>query len=127
MCSTWPRAPRPWRGTARPSTRAPAGFLLVLLLSLTSTNLRAQEAPWSLSALLAGLVIVNTHNLWVADWPVIITIFGWLAVVGGIIRIALPDTVKSIAEAMLARDAVLRVVAVLQVALGAYLMMKGYL
>ena len=30
-------------------------------------------------ALLAGLAIVNTHNLWVSDWRVIITILGWLA------------------------------------------------
>ena len=27
----------------------------------------------------AGLAIVLTHNVWRADWPVIITILGWLA------------------------------------------------
>ena len=37
-------------------------------------------------ALLGGLAIVNTHNVWTAGWPVIITIFGWLAVIGGIVR-----------------------------------------
>ncbi len=78
-------------------------------------------------ALLAGLAIVNTHNLWVAGWPVIITIFGWLAVVGGIIRIGFPGIVKAIAETMLARTAVLRVLALFQIALGAYLMVEGYL
>ncbi len=78
-------------------------------------------------ALLAGLAIVNTHNLWVAGWPVIIMIFGWLAVVGGIVRIAFPGITKAIAEAMLARTAVLRVLALLQVLLGAYLMVEGYL
>ena len=29
--------------------------------------------------LLGGLALVNTHNVWEGGWPVIITIFGWLA------------------------------------------------
>jgi hypothetical protein len=28
-------------------------------------------------ALLAGLVIVNVHNLWVPDWRVVVTVLGW--------------------------------------------------
>lgn len=78
-------------------------------------------------ALLGGLAIVNTHNLWTAGWPVIITIFGWLAVVGGIIRMAFPAITKSIGEAMLSKLVVLRVAGGLQIALGGYLMAKGYL
>lgn len=78
-------------------------------------------------ALLGGLAIVNTHNIWTAGWPVIITVFGWLAVVGGILRIGFPQLTKSIGEAMLARETGLRVVASIQVALGAYLMFVAYL
>ena len=29
-------------------------------------------------ALVAGLAIVNAHNLWVRDWRVVVTILGWL-------------------------------------------------
>ena len=36
----------------------------------------------------AGLAIVLTHNVWVADWPVLITMLGWLATIGGAVRIA---------------------------------------
>ena len=78
-------------------------------------------------ALLAGLAIVNTHNVWIAGWPVIITIFGWLAVIGGIFRMGFPALTKSVAETMLARPAGLRVSAVIQLALGAYLMFVSYL
>ena len=78
-------------------------------------------------SLLAGLAVVNTHNVWVAGWPVIITVFGWMAVVVGIIRMAFPGLTKSIGEAMLSKLAALRVVGALQVALGAYLMTQGYL
>ena len=33
-----------------------------------------------------GLALVNTHNVWEPGWPLIITIFGWLAVIGGMAR-----------------------------------------
>jgi len=35
---------------------------------------------------LAGLSIVCVHNLWVAGWPVLVTIMGWFAVLGGLGR-----------------------------------------
>jgi len=54
-----------------------------------------------LLALTAGLAIVNMHNVWTADWRVIITLIGWLAVIGGIIRIVLPHTVETIGGLML--------------------------
>lgn len=78
-------------------------------------------------ALLGGLAIVNTHNVWIAGWPVIITVFGWLAVIGGILRMGFPAVIRSIGEAMLGRDTVLRVAGVAQLGLGAYLMAVSYL
>ena len=41
----------------------------------------------------AGLAIVLSHNVWVADWPVIITLLGWIAVISGAVRIFAPDRV----------------------------------
>ncbi len=78
-------------------------------------------------ALVAGLAIVNAHNVWTAGWPVIITIFGWLAVLGGVLRMAFPALTKSIGEAMLGHQALLRAAGAAQLALGAYLMFVGYL
>ncbi len=78
-------------------------------------------------ALLGGLAIVNTHNVWTAGWPVIITIFGWLAVIGGIVRMGFPALTKSVGETMLARHAGLRVSAVIQLVLGLYIMFVSYL
>ena len=56
--------------------------------------------------MLAGLVIVNTHNVW-EGWPVIITIFGWLCVVGGAARILIPDKIRGLGETMLQKSGVL--------------------
>ena len=37
--------------------------------------------------LLLGLVIVVTHNIWVSDWPVVITIIGWVLILTNLLRI----------------------------------------
>jgi hypothetical protein len=42
----------------------------------------------------AGLAIVLTHNVWVADWRVIITLLGWFLLVRGVVRSVIPDQVK---------------------------------
>lgn len=35
---------------------------------------------------LAGLAIVRAHNQWIADWPILITLTGWLAIFLGLFR-----------------------------------------
>ena len=39
----------------------------------------------------AGLAIVRAHNLWTWCWPVIITLTGWVAMIGGLWRMTAPD------------------------------------
>ncbi len=41
-------------------------------------------------ALLAGFLMITYHNIWVKDWTVIITVFGWLALVKGVSLLAFP-------------------------------------
>ena len=43
-----------------------------------------------LITLAVGLAILNVHHLWTPDWRSIITVFGWLALIGGIFRILAP-------------------------------------
>src|SRR5262249_51436398 len=42
-------------------------------------------------SLLAGIAIVRVHNIWSAGWQIIITLFGWLAVLGGLARMWVPQ------------------------------------
>lgn len=42
-------------------------------------------------SLILGLVILVPHNLWVAKWPVIITIVGWIVLLQGIMRLFFPE------------------------------------
>ena len=76
--------------------------------------------------LLAGLVIVNAHNLWIADWRVIITVFGWLAVIGGVLRILLPSQVQTLGAGFAASAAAIILGGVVTLVLGAFLSWMGY-
>jgi len=77
-------------------------------------------------ALLGGLAIVNTHNVWVANWPVVITILGWLAVIGGIFRMLWPERVIGIGERMLGNKSAVTAAGVIEGLLGLWLTYAGY-
>jgi hypothetical protein len=106
-----------------------------LFLNAEGTRAMAQEFLRSpaliyLSGLLtmtAGLAVLLTHNLWVGDWRVLITIFGWLATIGGAARIALPQQVRSMGEAMLDNPVAMTVGGGIWVAIGALFCFFGYI
>jgi hypothetical protein len=74
----------------------------------------------------AGLSIVNTHNVWVLDWTLIVTLFGWALVLGGAARIVTPRVVDDVGNAMMDRPTTTRVVGGFWALLGAFLTFKGY-
>jgi hypothetical protein len=80
-----------------------------------------------LLTLLAGLAIVNTHNVWTGDWRVIITIFGWLGIIGGALRIMFPQLVEAVGTGMLAQRSLIVGAWVVVLALGLWLSYVGYL
>lgn len=45
---------------------------------------------------LLGMLIVSFHNVWVADWTVLITVIGWTLLVEGIFYLAFPKTLLSL-------------------------------
>ena len=50
--------------------------------------------------LVAGLAIVRVHNFWSGGWRVVVTVLGWLAVIGGILRMFVPFWAASIASTL---------------------------
>ncbi len=77
--------------------------------------------------LTAGLAIVLAHNVWVADWPLIITLLGWLGIVRGVIRILLPNQLIALASRMVERTTVFYVGGGATLVLGAVLCFFGYI
>ena len=74
----------------------------------------------------AGLATVLAHNIWTPDWRVIVTVLGWLAVIGGLFRILFPQIVVSVGGAVLAQAAALPAIGFGVVILGAVLSYFGY-
>lgn len=77
--------------------------------------------------LVMGIAIVTFHNTWVMDWRIIITLFGYIAVMSGVFRMALPTKVKQLGDWMLETKMIVRSAAVLNGLLGAFLTFKGFI
>jgi len=82
------------------------GFLLLILglsylfqaklwVVLKEDCLKAPEAvlPFAFVMLVLGLTIIANHNVWITDWPLVITLFGWLLAVKGGFYLLYPQAV----------------------------------
>ena len=74
----------------------------------------------------AGLAIVRVHNRWEGNWSVLVTIAGWLTLLGGFSRILLPTRLASIAVGAVRTTGVLPAVAIVFLLVGGFLSFKGY-
>jgi hypothetical protein len=74
----------------------------------------------------AGLAILRAHNIWAGGWPVLVTVLGWLAVLGGLLRMLFPTQLAAIAAAVGGSTGWIIVGAVVLLVVGAFLSFKGY-
>jgi heme/copper-type cytochrome/quinol oxidase subunit 2 len=79
-----------------------------------------------LFAITAGVAILLNHNVWVGDWRVLITIFGWLAAIGGAQRIIWPQGTEAAIRWFLVHPASLVVAGIIWLVIGAVLCFYGY-
>lgn len=98
-----------FRGIAKEAMKSPAFVFLSGLLTLP-----------------VGLAIVLTHNVWVANWPVLITIIGWLAIITGVIRIAWTKQIIGFGKKVTANKNFPYIGGAIWVAIGLVLCFYGY-
>lgn len=77
-------------------------------------------------ALVVGVVIVLTHNVWVGNWTVIITIIGWIALIKGIWIIVFPGTVSKFMQVYRKNKSLLLVQSIGALVFGAVLTYFGF-
>ena len=75
----------------------------------------------------AGLAIVRIHNHWAGDWAVLVTILGWLLLVGGLVRILFPIWLAGMAANFGQNTGFIAGEAVVSLVIGAYLSYKAYI
>jgi hypothetical protein len=74
----------------------------------------------------AGLAIVRVHNIWAGGWPVLVTIFGWFALLSGLARMLFLTQIGEFAPWIGQNTGLIISVAVVFLGLGALLSFMGY-
>jgi hypothetical protein len=75
----------------------------------------------------AGLAIVLVHNVWTADWRVLITLLGWINLLRGAATILLPEQSYAFGGRMIAGKHMPMAAGVIAALIGATLSYFGYL
>lgn len=79
-----------------------------------------------LVALTVGFLLVTFHNEWSMSWSVIITIFGWLALIKGALILAVPEFFLKMSGAMQKGRKFFRAYAVFVLLLGVLFLLLGF-
>jgi hypothetical protein len=65
--------------------------------------------------------VVWVHNRWTGGWPLLVTIFGWFAVLGGLARIVFPFWLAALAAGLGQSIGLIATSAIVLLVLGAFL------
>ncbi len=76
--------------------------------------------------LVFGFVLVVFHNVWVMGWPVIITVFGWIALFKGIWILAFPGFYEYISGKMRMTTPLMRGYAAVVLLIGVLFLLLGF-
>ena len=118
-------------GLLGPSLIALAASLLINLGSMSALIEGVAHDPAlvlvsGVLAFVAGLAIVRVHNHWAADWAVLVTIFGWLMLIGGLVRMLFPVRLAAMAATLSQSTGLIVGEAVVFLVIGAFLSYRAY-
>ncbi|MBV8636595.1 MAG: hypothetical protein JO322_00790 [Candidatus Eremiobacteraeota bacterium] len=107
------------------------GLVLTRQASVATINALFSDAPlmWvtGIFTMLVGLVIVLLHNRWSGGGlPVVVTLYGWIALLKGISLVWLPAPVQGIAWQSLRFDRFFFVYVFVALVIGGYLVYGGF-
>ena len=78
-----------------------------------------------LIAIIYGLIIVVIHNFWISDWPVIITIVGWIFLIKGLLRLFYTENIMAYSKKAYSKEGFLWISWIL-IIVGGYLGYMGF-
>ncbi len=102
------------------------GLLFIITGQLGKTIEMTDDKAFVISTgyitLLMGLVTVILHNVWVADWRVVITVLGWSTLIKGIMKVGFPEQIHKQAQRFKKKQILSAIFIIL---LGAWLLWMG--
>ncbi len=111
-------------------------FILAIVMFINAQRVRTMmneiaSTPFmfvtGLMSLIIGILLVLSHNIWAADWKVIITIIGWLALIKGIVRLIFPEYVFSLIKKFVNNITIYYISNLIMLLLGIYLSYVGFI
>lgn len=79
-----------------------------------------------LLSLVFGLIILQLHSSWTADWRSLITVIGWLFILSGVMRLLFPNFVMRSAESIHKHISFLNTSTMIMFLIGIYLAYIGF-
>lgn len=73
-----------------------------------------------------GMFLVTSHNIWVANWTVLITIIGWVSLIKGVLALLLPRVAMSMMVSLKGQSWWIPVAGVVAVVIGAVFTYFGF-
>lgn len=77
-------------------------------------------------ALVMGFVLVAFHNVWVMGWTVIITLFGWIALIKGVMILVFPGFYNYLSRKMKMRASFMYAYAASVLLIGVLFLLLGF-
>ena len=77
-------------------------------------------------SLLIGTWIVRIHSAWNADWTLVITLLGWIAIIRGAVRLLAPEWSQATMLASAERSPLIQIAGAAALVLGGILTAGGY-
>ena len=103
------------------------GLLFIITRQLGKTIEMTDDKAFVISTgyitLIMGLVTIILHNIWVADWRIVITILGWFTLIKGIMKIGFPEHIHKQAQRFKKKQALSTVILMF---LGAWLILMSF-
>lgn len=80
----------------------------------------------AIMTLVLGLLMVTSHNVWVMGWPVVVTLFSWLVLIVGLLRLFLPDLAIKMGRGYMNHPTRLVIAGVITLIIGLFLLFMVY-
>lgn len=77
--------------------------------------------------LIIGILLIVSHNIWVEDWRVIITIVGWMAFLKGVNIILFPEFLINFSKKWIQHKVAYHTTFIFTFLMGSILMYYGYI
>lgn len=98
-------------------------------IKAVTTEILGQRGLFFIIAIMTvilGLLMVVSHNIWVTEWPLVITLISWLVLLSGLIRLFFPDTTIKMARAFTSHPVKMKITSLVLLLLGLFLLFRVY-